>query len=131
MNLLSNLFNSDDIEITNLNRKYLIIISITIIIMIALLLIKKDNYYHSTFNMINEKTILLVEKEHINGIKNKKEIVINDIKCDYSIETIEPFNNNYLVSINLKTNIKNIGNGTYKINIGKERLFDYIIKKIK
>ena len=131
MNLLSNLFNSDDIEITNLNRKYLIIISITIIIMIALLLIKKDNYYQSTFNMIDEKTILLVEKEYINGIKNKKEIVINDIKSDYSIETIEPFNNNYLVSINLKTNIKNIENGTYKINIGKERLFDYIIKKIK
>lgn len=131
MSLLNDLFNSDDIEISNINKLYLLI-SIVIIIFIGLLLIiKKDNYYSNSFSFINDEVVVLVEKEYINEIQNSKTIYLDDIKCDYSINKIEPIDNSFLVNISLKTKIENIKNGNYKIIIGKERIFDYIIKTIK
>ena len=42
-----------------------------------------------------------------------------------------PLDNNFLVSIKLNIKIKNISEGDYKIYLGKERLFDYIIRIIR
>ncbi len=130
MNLLSELF-SDDIMILSLNRKYLLIVIVIVILTILLLIIKVDCYYHSSFNIVDEKTVLLAEREAINKIKNSKEIILDGIKCDYSIKDITSLNDNYLIDVSLKTPIKNISNGTYEIYLGKERLFDYIIRIIR
>ena len=131
MNLLNSVFNSDDIEIVNLNKNYLLLSFLLLVVMIFLLIIKKDNYYENSFNYINEEIVLLVEKDYLNSIQTNKEIYLNDIKCDYSINKIEPLDNNLLISICINTEINNVTHGTYKIYLGKERLFDYIIKTIK
>ena len=130
MNLLNNLFNTEDIEIVNVNRKYLIIMIVVSVVISLLLTINKDNYYVNKFNVIDDGIMLLVEKEYINKIKNSKSITINDVENTYSINSIMPLDNNFLVSIKLNIEIKNINEGDYKIYLGKERLFDYIIRII-
>ena len=130
MNLLNNLFSTEDIEIVNVNRKYLIIIVMVLLVIGLLLMINKDNYYINRFNVIDNEIMLLVEKEYINKIKNSKNIIINDVENIYSINSIMPLDNNFLVSIKLNMEIKNITEGDYKIYLGKERLFDYIIRII-
>ena len=131
MNLLNNLFNIDDMEIIRVNKKYLIITLIMIIVIVLLLFIKKDNYYSNSFSIIDENIVLLVENDYINKIKELKEITIQDIKYEFRINEIESMDNNYLVNIRLDTIVKNINHGTYKVYLGKERLFDYIIRIIK
>ena len=131
MNLLSNIYNLDNIEISNVNRKYLILIIIFIIIIILSLLITKDNYLENSFTVIDNKLLLVVDNENINVIKNSKEIIIKDIKYDYRIDKIERFDNNYLVTVNINNMINNINQGNYKIYSGKEKIVDYIIRIIK
>jgi len=92
---------------------------------------KKDNYYDNTFTIIDGKIVLISNDKEINKIKDNKELFINDIKYDYSIEGLEVLDDNVLVSINLDTVINNINHGTYRIYLGKESMFNYIIKKIK
>ena len=130
MNLLNNLFSTEDIEIVNVNRKYLIIIVMVLLVIGLLLIVNKDNYYINRFNVIDNEIMLLVEKEYINKIKNSKSITINDVENIYSINSIMPLDDNFLVSIKLNMEIKNITEGDYKIYLGKERLFDYIIRII-
>ncbi len=131
MNLLNNLFNSDDIIIKKTNKCYLII-SITIIVIVGcLLLIKVNKYYINNYNIIDNSIILTVFKDNINDIKTTKEIILNEIKENYNINTITQVNDNYLVNISIKTTINNLSDGKYKIYLGKERLFDYIIRIIK
>ena len=131
MNMLNNLFNYDEIEINNINKKYIILIVIIVVTIILLLLMKKDNYYDNTFTIIDGKIVLISNDKEINKIKDNKELFINDIKYDYSIEGLEVLDDNVLVSINLDTVINNINHGTYRIYLGKESMFNYIIKKIK
>ena len=131
MNLLNNLFNTEDIEIVNVNKKYLIIVIIGLVVIGLLLIINKKNYYINKYNVIDDEIILLVEKDYINKIKNSKNITINDVENTYSINTIMPLDNDFLVSIKLNIKIKNISEGDYKIYLGKERLFDYIIRIIR
>ena len=130
MNLLNNLFNSEDIEIFYINKKYLLFTIILLVIISILLLINRDNYYVNKFNVIDNDIVLLVDKEYINKIKNSKEITINGIESTYSINSIMPLDNSFFASINLNTTIKNINEGNFKIKLGKERLFDYIIRII-
>ena len=131
MSLLSDFFDGDNYELISLNKKYIIVILLMIFIMILLILIKKDIYYQNSFNVIENNVVLLVEKNYVNIVKENKKIIINDIKYDYKINTIEQVNNNFLINIKLDTELININYGSYKIFLGKERLFDYIIKIIK
>ena len=132
MNLLNNIFNFDEIEIKRLSRKYLLIFIIFILMMITLLLIEKNRYYTNTFNVINEKMVLFVQKEYINEISNNNMIVIdNSIESSYSIKKVEPVDNMFMVSIKTSIPLKNISNGSYKVYTGKERLFEYIVRIIK
>ncbi len=131
MNLLSNLFNGDNLEIVHINKKYFLIIIIILLLACIFLFLEKDNYYLNTYTISEDKILILVDKDNINNIKKQKEIIINDIKCDYSINKITPVENSFLVSINLNTKIENISSGFYKVYLGKERLFDYIIRIIR
>ncbi len=131
MNLLNNIYNFDDIELVKLNKKYLLLITLFLVIIISLLIIKKDNYLDNSFTIVDDRLLLVTDKDNLNKIQEANKIIINDIKCDYQIVEIESFDNSYLVSININNQIKNIRGGTYQIYLGKERLFDYIIRIIK
>ena len=72
-----------------------------------------------------------MDKDYVNKIKDEKEILIDDIKYEYSIKKLEQLNDNYMISININTKLENINQGIYKIIIGKESIFDYIIRIIK
>jgi hypothetical protein len=130
MNLLTNLF-GDDLEILSINKRSLLMIIVAIIIIISVLLIKKDNYYQNVFDTFDNGIAILVEKDYINEVKNSKIIIINDLKYDYDIVNIEPIDDSFIVKINMDLKYINSNQGSYKIHIGKERLFDYIIKKIR
>ena len=131
MNLLNNLFNADEIEITNINKKYLIIVVITLIFTITLLFTKKNNYYHGTFTINNNDIVLLVEKDYVNKIKKTNKIIVDNIETDYSINKIMPVDSIYMISINLNPKIDNLKTGEYKVYLGKESLFEFIVRIIK
>ena len=131
MNLLNNLFSIEDITIKKNNRIYLITSLLIILILSCVLIIKINRFYINSYSIMDNKIMLLVEKEVINDIKTTKEIILKDLKTSYSINSITPVNDNYLVNINLTIPINNINSGEYKIYLGKERLFDYIIRIIK
>ena len=130
MNLLNNLFDTDNTQLINTNSKYLKIMIIIIFLIIILFCIEKDNYYTNTFTIIDDKTFILVDKDYINTIKNLNTILIDNIETKYSINNITSENNLYLLDISLNQKI-NIKNGVYKIKLGKEKLFDYIVRIIK
>lgn len=131
MNLLNDAFNSDDRDIVRVNKKYLFILVFMLLIISSLLLVKKNNYYINTYSASDGTIVLLVEKEYVNEVKDNNEIIINEIKCDYSIKEIIPVDDSFFINIDLNIKIKNIVSGIYKVNLGKERLFDYIIRIIK
>ena len=130
MNLLNNLFDSDNISIININKKYFKVMIILLIIAIMLLFMKKDIYYTSTFTISDGKTILLVKNDYINNIKESKYITIDNIETKYNINNITLTGDINMVDVSLDT-IINISSGVYKIKLGKERLFDYIIRIIR
>ena len=130
MNLLNNLFNAEDMEIVSVNKKYVVITTVFLVFISLLLMIKKDNYYVNNFSIIENEINLIVEKEYINRIKKSNIIIISGVESKYSITSIMPIENNFLVNIKLDT-IENITMGEYKIYLGKERLLDYVIKVIK
>ena len=131
MNLLNNIFDSDNMKVINKNRKYCFILLLFIAIIGMLLLIKKDCYYTNYISVIDNEIVLFVDYNYINTIKNGKTIILDKTKCDYSIKKIEKVDDIFLVNINFTMDIKNIKHNNYKIYLGKERIFDYIIRMIK
>lgn len=130
MNLLNSIFNFDEIEMVSINKKYIFILVVITVFIILLLIIKKDIYYSGTYTLNGNEILLMVEEKQVNKIKNTNKIIIDNIENSYSINEIVPVNDILVVKIGLELNIQNISNGTYKIYLGKERLFDYIIRII-
>ena len=132
MNLLNKLFDSDKYEVIKINKKSVLLLIITcLLIMFLLFFVKKDNYYINNFTNIDGEIILLIDKDYINTIKNKRKILINDIEFDYSINSIIPVEKKYMLNIKLNNKIDNIKTGKYKVLLGKENLFDYIFRILK
>ncbi len=131
MNLLNSVFNIDDLEIKKTNKKYLIIFVFLMIVLIMFLLIKKNKYYVNSFTIIDKKIALLVENDRIDDVKENNKIIINNIMCNYSIKKIESVDNSFIVYIKIDVIIDNLSSGKYMINLGKERLFEYVIRIIK
>lgn len=130
MNLLNNIFSYDNMEINKVNKRYILIFSLLIILILLLMIIKKDNYYENTFTVIDNSIVLLVDKNYVNKIKDNKKIIIDNIDCEYSINSVESLNDMYMVNIKIDIKI-NVNNGSYKLYLGKERIFDYIVRIIK
>jgi len=130
-NLLNNLFDLDKNEIVKINKKSVLLLTITCILIITLLFcIKRDNYYINEFTTIDDEIILLIDKDFINVFKTKRKIIISNIELDYSINTITPVDDNYMVNIKINHKINNIKTGKFKILLGKESLFGYIYRII-
>lgn len=131
MNTLNNIFNTDEIEINSVNKKYSKILLIIIILVSSLLLIKKDYYYENILLIDDNNTFLLVDKDVINSVKDKKTILVNKISNNYSINRIIDKGDICYMDIKFNTNISIISNTKYKILLGKESIFEYIIRTIK
>ena len=130
MNLLSNIFDIDRIRIMEVNRKYMFaLIILVIIILVCLLFIRKDYYYINTITNVGDNTVLVVEKDMVKNIRDKKKIIIDNIENDYSINRVEQLQDVCFIYINL--NYKNIHDNTYKIYLGKENVLEYIIRILK
>lgn len=131
LNLLDNIFNTDSIEINKVNKKYLIILIIICLLSSGLFLIRKDYYYQNKIIIDDDRILLLVDKDKVNEIKKKKIVLIDDIKTNYSINKIINDGNICYIDINLEINIENISDKKYRILLGKETIFEYIIRVIK
>ena len=97
---------------------------------VLLIFLEKNNYYIGTFTVSNDKIVLLAEKDKVNNITSNKKIIIDGIENNYSIRSIDVIDNVSMVNIKTDIKIKNISSGTYKVYLGKERLFEYIIRII-
>ncbi len=128
---MNQVFNLDNDEINRVNKNYLIVFLIMMMLLVVVLFLKKDYYYENDLVFNEDSIILLVDKNDINKIKDKQSILINKIKSDYSINKIIDQGNICYVDINLKTSITNIFQGKYKILLGKETIFEYIIRIIR
>ena len=131
MNLLNQVFNLDKDEINRVNKNYLIVFLLMMVLLIVVLFLKKDYYYENSLLFNEDSIMLLVNKDEINKIKDKQSILINEIRSDYSINRIIEEGNICYVDIDLKTNISNISQSKYKILLGKETIFEYIVRIIK
>ena len=130
MNLLSNIFDIDRIKIMEVNRKYMnFLVTIVLFLTFGLFCIKKDYYYINTITNVGENIVLVVEKDMINNIKNKKRIIVDDIENDYSINKVEELQDVCFVYVNM--DYKNIHDKMYKIYLGKENVLEYIIRILK
>lgn len=130
--LLHNVFNQDDIKVDYFNKKCLLVMIIVIVtLLIMVFTIKKDYYYENIITQSDTSIILLAHKNMVNIIKRNKSILVNDIESDYSINKIVDGKNICYIDINLKTNILNIYNLEYKIFLGKETIFEYLIRIIR
>lgn len=131
MNLFNNIFNADTIEIIKINKNYLRLILVILLLFAILFLIKKDYYYENNLLINNDNIFLLVDKKMINEIKKAKTILVNKIENDYSINKIIDQGDICYVDISLYANIENILDNKYQILLGKETVFEYIIRIIK
>ena len=131
MSLLNNIFNIDEMEINSINKKYLKIFIVMILLIIGLLVIKKDCYYENDLLFNDNSIILIVDKDILNKIKTKKTLFVNKIESNYSINKIIDDGNICYIDIKLDINIENISNTKYKVLLGKETIFEYIVRIIK
>ena len=131
MDLLNNVFNVDDNEINKFNIKYIKVLIITILLIVTLFIIKKDYYYGNDIIISENMMAIVVDKSVLNKVKNKNTILVNEIENKYSINKIIDEGNICYIDITLNTDIENISNSKYKILLGKETIFEYIIRVIK
>lgn len=118
------------IKINHINKIYINIITITILMSItilSLLLIKINNYYENEL-IINNQIITIINTSDINIFKNNT-MLINNKEYKYNIISKEKYNNNYILTLDIKSYDKN--NNKYKILINKINLLEYIIKIIE
>lgn len=129
MSLLNDIFDTDRINIMEVNKKYMIMLVVVCVFISILLIIEKKKYYTNTITNVGEKTVLVVEKNMIDSIKSNKKIIINDLENNYSINRIEVLQDLCFVYVDLEYN--DFYSNTYKIYLGKERVLDYIIRILK
>lgn len=131
MDLLNNVFNVDDNEINKFNIKYIKVLIITILLIVTLFIIKKDYYYGNDIIISENMMAIVVDKSVLNKVKNKNTILVNESENKYSINKIIDEGSICYIDITLNTDIENISNSKYKILLGKETIFEYIIRVIK
>lgn len=128
-NLLNSVFDTDRMEIQNLNKIYIFILMLIIVILIILIFFAKKNIYYENYIITeNENIIMIVEKSKINMINDNGDIIIDDIKNNYNIIKIKTDDDNCFVYIDLKKKIENINHQKYQVLLGKETIIEYIIK---
>lgn len=130
---MKSLFDNDYIKINDLAFKYGITsIIILIFFIISIVYLQKSHFYQNAIKFIEKnRGVLLVEKQYINDVKEKNELLLNDISMKYDIEKIEKQDNMYYVYIKFAFEIERIDVNTYKILLDRESVIKYIVRIIK
>ena len=126
------IFNDDYLETKKQSYKYLIVVIIVILLLVVLLLvIKKQRYYVNQLDFIdNKNAYIIVDKDILNIIKNKKQLFIDDISYDFDIDKIEENNMIYFVNIHFSSDLL-VNTKIYKVYLDNESFMNYIIRIIK
>jgi len=130
-NLLNSIFNIDKMKIMEENVKNMIVVCFIIVfIILFILLFKKDFYYANTFTKVGDDYILVVDNDMVKEVELAKKIIINNHEKGFSINKKEQLEDTSFLYVRFD-NKDLSSNGIYKIYLGKETLFEYIIRIIK
>ena len=126
------IFNDDYLETKKQSYKYLIVVMIVILLLVVfLLVIKKQRYYVNQLEFLdNKNAYIIVDKNILDTIKNKKQIFIDDISYDFDIDKIEENNMIYFVNIHFSSDLL-VNTKIYKVYLDNESFMNYIIRIIK
>ena len=126
------IFNDDYLETKKQSYKYLIVVILVITLTIVfLLVIKKQRYYVNQLEFLdNKNAYIIVDKNILDTIKNKKQIFIDDISYDFDIDKIEENNMIYFVNIHFSSDLL-VNTKIYKVYLDNESFMNYIIRIIK
>ena len=126
------IFNDDYLETKKQSYKYLIVVIIVILLLVVfLLVIKKQRYYVNQLEFLdNKNAYIIVDKDILNTIKNKKQLFIDDISYDFDIDKIEENNMIYFVNIHFSSDLL-VNTKIYKVYLNNESFMNYIIRIIK
>ena len=126
------IFNDDYLETKKQSYKYLIVVMIVILLLVVfLLVIKKQRYYVNQLEFLdNKNAYIIVDKDILDTIKNKKQIFIDDISYDFDIDKIEENNMIYFVNIHFSSDLL-VNTKIYKVYLDNESFMNYIIRIIK
>lgn len=126
------IFDDDYLEIKKQSYKYLLIVILVIALTIVLLfVIKKQRYYVNQLVFFdNRNAYIIVDKDNLDMMKNKKQLFIDDISYDFDIDKIEEKNMIYFVSIHFSIDLL-VNTKIYKVYLDNESFMNYIIRIIK
>ena len=126
------IFDDDYLEIKKQSYKYLLIVILVIALTIVLLfVIKKQRYYVNQLVFFdNRNAYIIVDKNNLDMMKNKKQLFIDDISYDFDIDKIEEKNMIYFVSIHFSIDLL-VNTKIYKVYLDNESFMNYIIRIIK
>ena len=126
------IFDDDYLGTKKQSYKYLLIVILVIALTIVLLfVIKKQRYYVNQLVFFdNRNAYIIVDKDNLDMMKNKKQLFIDDISYDFDIDKIEEKNMIYFVSIHFSIDLL-VNTKIYKVYLDNESFMNYIIRIIK
>lgn len=133
MSKFDNILDNDYMKIQEFTfRSFIFIFILLILLIFSVLFIHKERFYTNAISFINEDmACIVVSDEVLEIIKQRKELLINDISYDFNIEKIEKKRNMYFVYAKFSFKISGLDDNNYKIFLGKESLMKYIIRKLR
>lgn len=132
MKKLEKVFDNNYLELSYFSFKYGIIsIILAFLIIISLLVIKKNYFYINSIAFTSSNTgMIVVDNSRINDLKKINQIIVGDMVVNYNIEKIEETDDVYLVDIKFNEELK-INENIYKVFLFKESILEYIIRVMK
>lgn len=122
-------------------KKYIYVVSIFLIFFLLFIIFNNNfyNYFTGKFSVINNDEIsLVVNYSDLNKIINNENIIIEGTKFTYKINKINDYMydgilfKEIVMNVDLPDNLDIINNYLdYKIELGKETIFDILIKVVK
>ena len=116
-------------------KKIILIIIFVFSLVIINFKFKITNYHYLNILAKENSFYSVIREEDLEKIIDKKEFIYKDNKYNYEIINIDKtiLNNQVLVNINIKTNLKYISQNTYKVTIKLDEitLLDYIFNYLR
>ena len=116
-------------------KKIILIIIFVFFLVIINFKFKITNYHYLNILAKENSFYSVIREEDLEKIIDKKEFIYKDNKYNYEIINIDKtiLNNQVLININIKTNLKYISQNTYKVTIKLDEitLLDYIFNYLR